>query len=612
MSTGWSWGFDHLHRLGSIPTAGFLLLGLALVLPRTERASERVLDSVGRSLDRGGNRLPIVLALFGVALFAAFPIGTRIYGDSLYILDDYSTESLSVHLKEMIRIGLAARGRGSFILHDLIARSAGLSLERSYIIVSVVCGGIFLLAHARLAATLPGITRSARGAILWIGLVDGANQLFFGHIENYTVSRLFGSLFLIGVIRSLFDPKPTRGRNLPILWFLLAVFFHGQILVLLPTLLLWSARRLAERKPRFVILSGGKAAGAGLAIAIVSLAAAYFTTGAGCYDYIYSGGHPSLRQVFLPISTRCVGEPFLRYTLFSGAHMLDLLGSLFSISSPAVLLVIMVLVAGARHDSRLWLLLPSIATASLHNFILNPAIGFPFDWDLMCVLSLPLLYTAVFLLARVDRFPRRFVPALLLLGLGTATLFGINADRKLVRQRVEDMGVWLHRTYYGGSHYRLSANMSSLDDPVQEIRERRRLCERITPQAYVDDREVAFLWERLATRYIEHEDWEDALAAYRMALEIQPSRWDRKKATGYLETEVGNLADGISLLRDYLDRAPNDGEAWLFLGDGQARRGETDQARSAWIRFLELTPNAPEGPRVREDLRRMAAPGDEP
>ncbi len=37
--------------------------------------------------------------------------------------------------------------------------------------------------------------------------------------------------------------------------------------------------------------------------------------------------------------------------------------------------------------------------------MLNSAIGYPFDWDLMCVLSPPLLYTAVFLVGRVGGGP---------------------------------------------------------------------------------------------------------------------------------------------------------------------------------------------------------------
>jgi Flp pilus assembly protein TadD len=603
-SADWTWGWDHLHRIGPIGAAALILVGILLWIPPVHRAIDRILASSGRLFENGGLRLPLLLGLVGIALFAAFPIATRIYGDSRYIIDDYSAENLAVHLEKMLSFGLLARGRASFVLHDLATRFTGLSFEQTYVVISVLCGGIFLFAHARLAATLPGIGTWARGAILWLGLTDGANQLFFGHVENYTIPRLFGSLFLISVVRSLFEPKP-RVRWLPALWFLLAVFFHSQTLVLLPTLLLWLGRGFAERNPALQSWTGGRAVAGGLVAAVVGLGIAYLAFGSWCYDYIYSGGRPHPGQLFLPVTTDCIGLPYLRYTLFSGAHLLDFFGSLYSITSPAILIVLVLLFAPARSDSRLLVLAPSIVTAALHNFVLNPAIGYPFDWDLMCVLSPPLLFTAIFLIARRPSPPKGLAAAIIFFGLATATLFGVNASTPVVRDRIEDMGVWLHRTYFGGSHYRLSANLSTYADLATQARERLRLLERIEPQAYPDDREIGFLWEKLALTNVQRQDYEGALDAYRHALETEPAHWMRKKPLGYLETEVGDLDTGIRILREYTESAPTDGEGWLFLGDGLVRRGDLDGARESWRRFLELAPEMPEAARVREDLRRL-------
>jgi cytochrome c-type biogenesis protein CcmH/NrfG len=167
------------------------------------------------------------------------------------------------------------------------------------------------------------------------------------------------------------------------------------------------------------------------------------------------------------------------------------------------------------------------------------------------------------------------------------------------------MGVWLHRTYYGGSHYRLSANASAIEDPERQIRERERVLERLAPQAYPDDREVAFLWEKLAVTAIQQERFHTALEAYRGAVRTEPSRWDRMKPLGYLEAEIGDREAGIRALRRYLERAPRDAEAWLFLGDALVGAGSFAPAREAYRRFLELDPAAPEAPRVREELARL-------
>jgi|GEM_PF-4439448 len=607
---GWAWGWDHLHRAGPIWTVVLLALGAALWIPAISRRVDRWFERFGDAFTPGRGHAPAVLALLGLGAFAAFPIATRMYGDSKVIVDDHTPQHLAIYIDRMLSFGVLQRGSANFALHDVLSRLSGLSFEKTFMLLSVLCGGVFLLMYARMTARLPCLSGWARAVILWIAITDGANQMFFGHVESYIVPRLFEALFLIEVVRSLLgEPaRPSRGaRARTILWFGLAVIFHLQALVLLPTFLMWLARDIASRRPGLRPWAGRRLAGLGVVFSVAFLAIAFLLSRSYCYDYIYSGGRPHAQQIFIPIATACVGHPYLRYTMFSGAHLLDVFGGLWSTTSPAILLVIVLLLPRAWKDERTFILLPSIVTAFLHDFLLNSAIGYPFDWDLMCVLSPPLLFTAVFLVAREPApiLRPKLVPAILFLGLGTATIFGVNASRTRVYHRVEDMGIWLHKTYYGGSHYRLSSNLSTIADPKEQIAERQRVAERIASDAYPDDREIAFLWERLALKRIEIEDYSAALDAYRRALATEPSRWDREKPVGYLESEVGDVDEGIRLLSDYVRRAADDEEGWLFLGDACVRQGLTEPARRAWKRYLELKPEAPDAPRVREELQRL-------
>jgi hypothetical protein len=617
VSTGWSWGWDHLGRMGPLWSAIVLAIGAVVWVPRVRHELERAADRIGREMVHRPAAFSLACGVVAIVLFASFPIATRIYGDSRYILDDYRPTNLAVHVRRMLTFSLEARGTATFVLHELVASLLKISFERSYMLVSVVCGGIFVWAHARFAGSIPSRAAWARTAILWLGLTDGASQLFFGHVENYTIVRLFECLFLMEVVSDLLG-TPSRGRRLrAVLWFVLAVFFHSQALVLLPTLLLWIGNDLAARRTGLRSWFPGRMAWIGTLGGIVAIAIIYAAIGSRCYDYIYSGGRPHPRQVFLPLTTACVGLPYLRYTLFSMAHLLDLFGSTFSVSSPTAILAIAGTVAATRiaaappraaGDPRaagLVILLPSIVFALLHDFILNSAIGYPFDWDLMCVLSPPILYLAAYLLASTEVRARSLLPGMIFLGLATASVFAINASPTRAYRRVEDMGIWLHRTYYGGSHYRLSSNLSTVADPKEQMKERARVLGRLAAQTYPDDREVAFLWEKLALMRISSDDYVGARDAYRAALRAEPSRWDRAKPLGYLETEVGDLAEGIRLLDDYASRSPRDGEAQLFLGDAHARAGNPAEARRHWTRFLELDPSAPEAARVRQDLRSL-------
>ena len=535
VTAGWAWGWNHLHQAGPVVSVLLLAGGAALGLPRVGARVGPLFEASGRALERAPARLPILLGLLGLSVFSAFPIATRLYGDSKVIIDDHTPQHLAVYIQRMFSFGVMQRGSATFALHDVLSRLTGLSFEKTFMLVSVLCGGIFLYALASLAARIPSVPGWARAAIIWIGVTDGANQMFFGHVESYVVPRLFMGLFLIEVVRSLLmEParQSTAARVRTALWFILAVVSHLQAIVLLPTLLMWMARPLASTRPFLRPWAGRKAAAIGIGAMILCLVAAYSLFGSYCYDYIYTGGRPHPRQLFIPITTHCVGQPYLRYTMFSSAHILDFFGSIYSISSPAILLVIITFLPRAWKDDRAFVLLPSIVAAVLHDFVMNTAIGYPFDWDLMSVLSPPLLLTAVFLLAREPlNLPRRgFTTSLLFLGLGTAVVFGVNASRERAYHRVEEMGIWLHKTYYGGSHYRLSANLSAIADAERQIAERQRVAERIAPQAYPDDREVAFLWERLALKRIEIQMYEDALER------VPPRTEDRAVPLGPVET----------------------------------------------------------------------------
>ncbi len=615
VSTGWSWGWDHLHRVPAAWPMLLLALLAALGVPGVRARFLSLVDAGGEGLARRPLAVPLAIALVALAVFLARPIATLMYGDSQAILNHHTTGDLALHLKRVFSTDVQMRGAAVSLVHDLCERLTGLPYRTCYRLLSALCGALFVFAHLRLAATLPGLRGWARSAIAWLGLTDGANQLFFGHVENYTVPRLLAALFLLAVVRAVLAPPAAR-RQWPGALAALAgaIVLHLQWVVLLPAALLLFTRDLSARRPRLGAWAGGRGVAALVGAMVLAVVAAYVVTGAGCYDYLYTGGRPEPRQILLPLGTACTGLPYLRYALLAPAHLLDVFGGLWSLSSPAVLLVVALLAWRWRREAGVAVLVPTVLAALLHDLVLNPSIGFPFDWDLMAVVSPPLLYLAVLLVAREGREETANVPtpapawlaALLLLCLGTATIFAVNADAAAVSQRVEDMGVWLHRTYYGNSHYRLSGNAGAIADPARQDRERERVLQRLRPQTYAEDREVAFLWERLGQLRMDRQDYPAALTAYREALRLEPGRWSRLKNAGWLETVAGDEARGLAELQEYLRQAPQDAAVWRHLGTVHARAGRNEAARQAWRRALELEPAGPEADRVREDLRRLA------
>ena len=605
VSTGWSWGWDHLHRAGAPWRWGALLVFAAAWIPACARSLERWADRAGAFLQRRSLLVPVAVALVAAAAFAAFPIATHGYGDSLVLLRYHTRDTLLTYWHDLLSLGVRFRGSAVLALHKAVARAAGTDLATSYRIVGTCCGGVFVFAHARMASRLTRISNEIRLAILWLGLVDGANQLFFGHIETYAVPRLFSCLFLMRVVLSLNDPERFRPRVRDLAWLLLAIVCHVQAAALLPAGVLWVVWSAARTRPALRVWTGAPVVALGLGAAVLGLGVLYVASGAPAQNYLYSGGSPSFAQVFLPISTPAPGAPFLKYTLFAPAHLLDLFGSLWCISSAATLFVLLLLLPRLPRDRGLLILLPAVFLGFVHDILLNPSIGFPFDWDLMCVISPPLLYTAVYLLARTRPSVPQVVPLLPALGLATLALFAVNAGPATARHRVQDMAVWLHRTYYAGTHYRLDTSFAAIGDPEREIAEREQVFRRLLARTWRGDHEVAMEGNNLGLRCYERGQTARALAVFRAVAAVDPDVTAYKKPLGILESVAGDRELGIRLLEQYLRAKPGDAGGWMALGSAELAQRRPDRARQDWSRSLELSPESPDAPSLRAALARL-------
>ena len=583
--TDWSWGWDHLSRTPTWWRALVCLLFVLAWISPTARGIGSASDRLGASLERSPRAWALGLFAVGALLFAAFPLATQVYGDSLVILRYGASDRILDYLRTELARGVQLRGSLVNALHVLISLGTGLSLLHSYRLVEAIAGGLFLFVNTRLAARLPGPTPGVRALIVWLVLVDGANQLFFGHVETYALPRLFAAVFLVRLLLSLHDPEHHPPRPRDFVWLGIAILLHVQMAVFLPTAVFWWLDSRAPRRLRPRLVLGSMAAGTFLFLLL------YLACGAIRQDYLYSGGNPTLAQMFLPVSTGDL--PFRNYALFSRPHLLDMGGSLWALSSGAAIFCLLLLLPGLRGDRGLMILAPSLYLALCHDFFLNPSIGYPFDWDLMCVISLPLLYIAIHALVRAGERVRPYAAALLPLGLATATLFGVNAAPGAARHRAQDLAVWLHRSYYGGTHYRLSASFAEAHDPAQELADREGTFRALCRTARPGDRQTALEGNNLGIALHAAGRDSEALATYRVVAELDTSEVMYKKALGHLETVAGDRARGLELLRDYLRRRPQDADAWSALAEAEAAAGEIGAAREARARASRLSMESP-------------------
>jgi cytochrome c-type biogenesis protein CcmH len=108
-------------------------------------------------------------------------------------------------------------------------------------------------------------------------------------------------------------------------------------------------------------------------------------------------------------------------------------------------------------------------------------------------------------------------------------------------------------------------------------------------------------WVTLGRAYDKAEQYPQALAAYAMALKLQPGADAVVLMRDDVLVRSGKPADALPTLKRLAARYPDNPDVLLILGLAQNRTG--DAAGAATLRrFLQLAPDSPAAPGVRKLL----------
>lgn len=235
-------------------------------------------------------------------------------------------------------------------LHHVTYTLVG-STEVSYRLVAAISCVAFLVALyliTRLFAT------ALERAIVGLSFLATATlQFYFGYVESYTLLHVFTLYFVYFAWRDLARESISY---LPLLFFMLALVSHFSGITLLPAVIYLYRRRLGAN----VWLIAAIVAVGGLIVAVSS----------------------NITKVILPLWP----NDYSAYSLFSSAHLLDLLNVLL-LSTPAFFLVFW----PGRFDRRQIFTLIALGGALLFTILVDPKIGAFRDWDLLSIFALPLV-----------------------------------------------------------------------------------------------------------------------------------------------------------------------------------------------------------------------------
>ena len=474
--TSFLWGMNHLAFFQPAARYSFLLLAFAFAIPLVYRPLVRFIESVIDWLARSRwNSAVTLIPLGGAAafLFYYFRISTDMYGDSRTLLTLLAGKTYS--LADLFRLDIANVGDAEYrepltrLIHQSIANLFHLDLKYTFQIMSALSGGFFIIMFTSFVLRLEG-PKTWKVVFLVVGLTCGANQLFFGHVEDYTL------IYLCIVLLLMFAWKFFDGKKLlpaMLLVFLIGTRLHSAMLFFIPSMVYCVCFSLRRTHPWFDRLLSPRSVLIAVGCTLVAALLAYYLVFHADRQLV---GDQKERgeKIFLPVSG--ILPPPHNYSLISLNHISDILQEVMLTVSPGAVILCCLGIFFVRRvpwtNPRVVFFGLAAFYFLLFNCTVNPLLTPERDWDLLSLAAMPLTFFAIAATAgwfQHDLFPKVAAGGSIALAILSSTFFFLNADSVKANQRLRSIGIWSFKSYYLGSAYLINVGEMSIADPAGQI-----------------------------------------------------------------------------------------------------------------------------------------------
>jgi tetratricopeptide (TPR) repeat protein len=363
------WGFNHAAFLNYAEFIYLIFIAAtAYIYIRRDKFSALVRES-DPSLsehDRGKYFLTyaVVLVICGAG-FYLLRVKSHFLGDGLTIIAN----------PEM---GIKYRELGEVIIHKWFVSQFGTLTSDSVLLahrtLSIASGLLFSVALVFYGKRIT-TTRFNLRLFLLLVLMSGHTVLFYGYVENYSITTAVLGVSILAATASLRNGNKSL---IPIIGLIIAVFLHTVSLVYFPAILLYVFLAIGGTKIRTIIT---RKSGAILLGMIILLFIGYLVVRLWAPLF--------WRMAILPP----LGDRFTidNYFLLSPRHLIDYVNLLFLLIPVTLVIWILTLVSRRRATTHrtgpehLFLVAATIF-GLVAAFILEPKLGMARDWDLMSIL----------------------------------------------------------------------------------------------------------------------------------------------------------------------------------------------------------------------------------
>ena len=547
------WGINNLTYLDPAYRIALLLISLLHLLPALAAKYTVWIERVLLLLSSKKIFFRLFYIVIGIVCgygFYYFRISTDMYGDSRTLLTLLSKKVYSfsdlINFNDYEPLTRMVNQKVAGLLH--------IDQKLAYQVVSSACGGIFI-------SSIFFFVRSLKESAPWKTLViilfltTGANLLFFGHVEDYTLPYICIFLYLI-TAWLYFDGKKT----LPVLLilFLIGIRLHFQMLLFLPSLIYIFLHNRSNRSPAVHQFLKPKKIVLFVFITLIFAALAYFFY-FKAYHLTSNNQTERASKIFLPMVNPL--SPPHNYSLFSSNHISDVLQEFLFTLSPGTIILLALAFFFSRNvkwrDARLVFFGISAFYFIIFNFTANPILSMARDWDLFSLAAAPLTFFGITIARQWFKLFKDFSIHKFIIGICIAptilscTNFYINSRYDYSSRRLESIGEWSYRSYYWGASYLITVGEKAIKDTAEQIARRKEIIEKLLPYKSTPDYEVAYLYRKIGEAYMKNKQNDLAIQYFQKTLLNDSTQIEVIKWTALVQLFLWRFDEADRTIEDY-------------------------------------------------------------
>jgi tetratricopeptide (TPR) repeat protein len=549
------WGVNQLAYISSVPRWIIIILAFLILVPRVNRVVYDVLAGVFNLVERSLKRTRtyfkyIPFSLASVILFWVFRAKTYLLGDG-HLRGGEILAGTNFSVTEPLDL----------YLHALVYRFLKLQPHQTYTLISCLAGALFVFLVLRFSRLL-GKENQERVLAFMIIASMGSLQLFFGYIESY-------SLVYVGMLAYLLLSflYLRRGCNLffPSLALLISISLHLSAAYLLPSLVYLHLAHSRGGEKQF---SFKRILNVGLILLLV---------GGGFAILSIKNPNPtSVTSYLIPLA----GGENDPYSLFSFAHLVDMVNEQFLLSPVGIILWTMVFFFAGKinfKDPVVSFLVIAAAFSFAFAFLMDPKLGYARDWDLFS--STGLSYTILGIYLGFKYFRQAEIKKLkyVILALTSTALFStlpwiyVNAQEDKAVERFKALlEVDVERSGYGHEilayYYRDKELLNDERDQWEKAL-----------SAKENERYVT----NLGMSYLKLRRYQEALGMFNKAIEMNPNFAKNYYNLGIALDQLGQHEEAQKQYQVAINKDPYLLDAYANLGASLAETGNYEEALKA-------------------------------